>query len=98
MPTLSGDVSRILLFLKAVWYGRHGEILSEFLLTVKNRDCSKATGLIQRVHDGVRRGFVAGLRLELHATYPAQDAPESALASAPDRHSFASCDSVGYPA
>jgi hypothetical protein len=36
MPTLSGDVSRILLFLKAVRYGRHGEILSEFLLTVKN--------------------------------------------------------------
>jgi len=36
MPTLSGDVSRILLFLKAVWYGRHGEILPEFLLTVKN--------------------------------------------------------------
>jgi hypothetical protein len=37
MPTLSGDVSRILLFLKAVWYGRHEEILSEFLLTVKKK-------------------------------------------------------------
>ena len=36
MPTLSGDVSRILLFLKAVRYGRHEEILSAFLLTVKN--------------------------------------------------------------
>ena len=36
MPTLSGDVSRILLFLKAVRYGRHEEILPEFLLTVKN--------------------------------------------------------------
>jgi len=36
MPTLSGDVSRILLFLKAVRYGRQGEILPEFLLTVKN--------------------------------------------------------------
>ena len=36
MPALSGDVSRILLFLKAVWYGRLEEILSEFLLTVKN--------------------------------------------------------------
>ena len=36
MPTLSGDVSRILLFLKAVRYGRHEEMLPEFLLTVKN--------------------------------------------------------------
>src|SRR5262245_6147691 len=36
MPTLSGDVSRILLFLKAIRYGRHEEILPEFLLTVKN--------------------------------------------------------------
>ena len=41
MPTLSGDVSRILWFLKAVWYGRHGEILPEFLLTVKNLSYSK---------------------------------------------------------
>ena len=39
------------------------------------RDCSKDTGFIQPVHDGVRREFVDGLRLELHATYPAQDAP-----------------------
>ena len=36
MLNLSGDVSRILLFLKAVRYGRHEEILPEFLLTVKN--------------------------------------------------------------
>ena len=36
MPTLFGDVSRILLFLKAVRYGRHEEMLPEFLLTVKN--------------------------------------------------------------
>ena len=36
MPILSGDVLRILLFLKAIWYGRHEEILPEFLLTVKN--------------------------------------------------------------
>src|SRR6267378_1561019 len=36
MPSLSGDVSRILLFLKAVRYGRHEEILPELLLTVKN--------------------------------------------------------------
>src|SRR5262249_20031243 len=36
MPTLSGDVSRILLFLKAIRYGRPEEILPEFLLTVKN--------------------------------------------------------------
>jgi hypothetical protein len=36
MPTLSGDGSRILLFLKAVRYGRHEEILPEFFLTVKN--------------------------------------------------------------
>src|SRR5882724_2023208 len=33
-------------------------------------DCSKDTGFIQPVPDGVRRGFVDGLRLGLHATYP----------------------------
>ena len=54
MPTLSGDVSRLLLFLKAVRYGRHEEILPEFLLTVKKRHCSKATGFTQPVHDEVR--------------------------------------------
>src|SRR6516165_12543554 len=62
------------------------------------RDCSKATGFIQPVHDEVRQGFVDGLRLELHATYRAPDAHGSALASAPGRHSFASCDSAGCPA
>src|SRR5919204_1964007 len=62
------------------------------------RDCSKATGFIQPVHDGVRRGFVDGLRLGLHATYPRPSGHGSALASAPGRHSFASCDSVGCPA
>src|SRR4029434_5264023 len=62
--------------------------------TALSGDCSKATGPIQRVNDGVRRGFVAGLRLGHHATYPAQDAPESALAFVPGRHSFASCDSA----
>ena len=36
IPPLSGDVSRILLFLKAIRYGRPEEILPEFLLTVKN--------------------------------------------------------------
>ena len=36
MPTLSGDGSRILLFLNAVRYERHEEILPEFFLTVKN--------------------------------------------------------------
>src|SRR5215510_11411781 len=35
-PILSGDVSRILLFLKALRYERHEEILPEFLRTVKN--------------------------------------------------------------
>ena len=40
----------------------------------KCRDCSKDTGLSQLVHDEVMRGFVDGLRLGLHATYPAQDA------------------------
>src|SRR4030095_175604 len=35
-----------------------------------------------------------GLLLGHHATYPAQDAPESALAFVPGRHSFASCDSA----
>jgi hypothetical protein len=74
MPTLSGAVSRIFLFLKAVRYGRHEEILPEFLLTVKNRDCSRATGFIQLVHDEVLQGFVAGLRLGPHATYPVPDA------------------------
>jgi hypothetical protein len=39
-----------------------------------SRDCSKDTGLSQLVHDEVMRGFVDGLRLGLHATYPAQDA------------------------
>src|SRR6266851_7423111 len=63
-----------------------------------NRDCSKYTGFIQPVHDGVRRGFVDGLRLGLHATYPGQDAPGSALACAPGRPAFASCGSVGCPA
>ena len=31
-------------------------------------DCSRATGLIQPAHDEVMQGFVAGLRLGLHAT------------------------------
>src|SRR5439155_7379032 len=62
------------------------------------RDCSGATGFIQLVHDEVLQGFVDGLRLELHATYPAQDAHGSARASALGRHSFASCDSAGCPA
>src|SRR5215467_1181084 len=62
------------------------------------RDCSRATGFIQLAHDAVIQGFVAGLRLGLHATYPAPDARGSALASAPGRHSFASCDSAGCPA
>jgi transposase-like protein len=38
------------------------------------RDCSRATGFIQLVHDEGMQGFVDGLRFELHATYPAQDA------------------------
>src|SRR5215510_13948249 len=61
-------------------------------------DCSRATGFIQLVHDEVRRGFVDGLRRGLHATYRAPDAHGSALASAPGRHAFASCDSAGCPA
>src|SRR6185295_2439868 len=64
----------------------------------ENRDCSKDTGFIQPVHDGVRRGFVDGLRLGLHATYPRPSGHGSAHAPAPGRHSFASCDSVGCPA
>jgi hypothetical protein len=36
-------------------------------------DCSRATGLIQPVHDEVMQGFVDGLQLGLHATCPAQD-------------------------
>ena len=36
-------------------------------------DCSRATGFIQPVHDEVMQGFVDGLRLALHATYPVQD-------------------------
>src|SRR5262245_47802676 len=61
-------------------------------------DCSRATGFIQPVPDEVMQGFVDGLQLGLHATYPAPDVYESALASAPDRHSFASCDSADCPA
>jgi len=37
-------------------------------------DCSRATGFIQLVHDEVLQGFVAGLRLGPHATYPVPDA------------------------
>ena len=47
-----------------IYYNKYG----------KQRDCSRATGFIQLVHDEVMQGFVDGLRLELHATYPAQDA------------------------
>jgi hypothetical protein len=56
-------------------------------------DCSKDTGFIQPVHDGVRRGCVDGLRLGLHATYRRPSGHGSARAFAPGRHSFASCDS-----
>src|SRR5215510_13447114 len=62
------------------------------------RDCSKATGFSQPGHDVVMPGFVDGLRRGLHATYPAPGAHGSARASAPGRHSFASCDSAGCPA
>src|SRR4029434_5271409 len=62
------------------------------------RYCSRATGFIQPVHDEVRREFVDGLQLGLHATYPAQDGHGSARASAPHRHSFASCDIADCPA
>src|SRR5262245_16207162 len=58
------------------------------------RDCSRATGFIQPVHDEVLPGFVDGLRRRLHATYPTPGAHGSALASAPGRHSFAFCDSA----
>src|SRR5215471_4579045 len=61
-------------------------------------DCSRATGFSQPVHDAVLPGCVVGLRRGLHATYPAPDVRGSALASAPGRHSFASCDSAGCPA
>src|SRR5262249_21675782 len=63
----------------------------------KFRDCSSATGFIPLGHDAVMQGFVDGLRLALHATYPVQDAHGSALASARGRHFFASCDSAGCP-
>src|ERR671934_2586901 len=62
------------------------------------RHCSKDTGFIQPVHDEVMPGFVDGLRLGPHATYPRPSGHGSALASAPGRHSFASCDSAGCPA
>src|SRR5262249_60339997 len=61
------------------------------------RYCSKVTGVIQPGPDGVRRGFVAGLQLELHATYPAPRGHESALVCARGRPAFASCDSAGCP-
>jgi hypothetical protein len=38
------------------------------------RDCSGATGFIPLGQDEVMQGFVDGFRLELHATYPVQDA------------------------
>jgi hypothetical protein len=46
--------------------------IAEFI--EKGRDCSRATGFIQPVHDAVLQGFVPGLRLGPHATYPAPDA------------------------
>src|SRR5215475_4152616 len=68
------------------------------LWTEEKGHCSKATGFIQPVHDEVMPGFADGLRRGLHATYPAQGACGSARASAPGRHSFASCDSAGCSA
>src|SRR5882724_8349280 len=59
------------------------------------RDCSKDTGFIQPVPDGVMRAFVDGLRLGLRATYPVQGAHGSALACARDRRCVASYDSAG---
>src|SRR5262249_8524671 len=59
------------------------------------RDCSKDTGFIQSVHDGVRRGFVDSLRRGLHAPYPAPGAHGSALACVRDRRCFASYGSAG---
>src|SRR6266571_8979268 len=61
-------------------------------------DCSKDTGFIQPGHDGVRRGFVDGLRLGLLATCPAPSVHGSVLACVPGRPVFASCDSAGCPA
>src|SRR5262252_5765766 len=52
----------------------------------KKRDCSKDTGFIQPMHDGVRRGCVDDLRRGLHATYPRPSGHGSALATAPGRH------------
>ena len=58
-------------------------------------DCSRATGLIQPVHEAVMPGWVDGLQRRLHATYRAPGAHGSAPASAPGRHAFASGDSAG---
>src|SRR5262249_39297584 len=63
MPTLSGDVSRILLFLKAIRYGRPEEILPEFLLTVKN--LSFAPGGPSRSMGLPRRSVAARRRASL---------------------------------
>src|SRR5215475_12967827 len=78
----------------------HGEIVEKVPTEehAKIGDCSESTGFSQSVQDEVRQGFVDGLRCGLHATYPAQDGHGSARASAPDRHSFASCDSADCPA
>ena len=52
----------------------HGKTPKAYFLTRKGfellRDCSRAAGFIQLVHDEVMPGFVDGLRLGLHATYP----------------------------
>src|SRR5215510_6041003 len=82
----------------------HGEVATppwcNHSLTIFLRDfyryCSKVTGFIQPGPDGVRRGFVAGLQLGLHATYPAPRGYESALVCARDRRCFASYGSAGY--
>ena len=62
------------------------------------RDCSRATGFLQPVHDGVLHGCVDGLPLGRPATSPRPDAHGSALASAPARPFCASCARVGSPA
>ena len=82
------------LAVESVW-SKEEEVQS---IRVFLRDCSRATGFLQPVHDGVLHGCVDGLPLGPPATSPRPDAHGSALASTPARPFCASCACVGSPA
>src|SRR5262252_3400236 len=60
------------IYLNLLYPGSSG-VLEGYFLSAFFRDCSRATGFIQPVHDEVMQGFDDGLQRGLHATYPARD-------------------------